>query len=154
MNDNIFVYDFKKLRNNQFKSEKELSEFISENIFEFTKDVLDDVLIDFEIERRISRRINGLLFGRKNKRIDIYIKGQKKNYILELKNPCYRNENLSAIGQILNYGLNYDNCDLIIFSTLTNSLACCFFIVILITFTLHNVTHTLHNSQELSVILT
>ena len=117
MNDNIFIYDFKKLRNNQFKSEKELSEFISENIFEFTKYVLDDVLIDFEKERRISKRINGLLFGRKNKRIDIYIKGQKKNYILELKNPCYRNENLSAIGQILNYGLNYDNCDLIIFST-------------------------------------
>ncbi len=86
-----------------FKSEKDLQDYIVNNIKKFCVTVLEDELISYIAEHRISgsERYN------RSKKIDLIIECKKNTYVIELKNPRYKSENISAIGQILDYGRLY-----------------------------------------------
>ena len=84
-----------------FTSEREMQSFITGNISKFCLDVLNDKFISLKQEYDFT---NSKAFGPRKKRIDLFVECQKANYLIELKNPKYMRENLSALGQLLNYG--------------------------------------------------
>jgi hypothetical protein len=102
--DGFFAFCGDKLCTNQFAKEKDVEDFISNNIELFTKDILNDELISFEIDASI-RKPHG--FAPRGRRVDLVVQGKKKLYIIELKNPLSGTENRAAIGQILDYGREY-----------------------------------------------
>ena len=106
--------NFKSLNTDDFDRESDLVDFIALNIKVFTIDILNDELVSFEIEKPINKRNQMSPRGR---RIDIYIKGKSRNYIIETKNPQYYAENRYAIGQLLDYGREIDNAELVLITT-------------------------------------
>ena len=88
-----------------FDQEKELSAYIVTYIHEFCRDVLNDRLISFEKNYHIC--IWGDWKFKRDKRVDLLVRGEKGLYIIELKNPRYLAENRCAIGQLLNYGREF-----------------------------------------------
>lgn len=91
-----------EISSNYYKKEQELQNHIINNIKQFTCEFLGDELVCYEAEKRIERhRLRG-------KRVDLFIKGRKKEYIIEFKNPKYKCENIQAIGQILDYKRKLD----------------------------------------------
>lgn len=94
------------LKSDCFKMEKELLNYIVSNIEVFTRDILNDDLISFETEYPIEvDKVRG--FGPRGRRVDIFLIGKKKKYIIELKCPTNNAENRMAIGQILDYGREF-----------------------------------------------
>lgn len=106
----------KEIRTKDFKNEKELAYYTKINIEKFVEDILEDELISFEFEKKIKK----LEKAQKHKRVDLYVVGKKGKYIIEFKNPTWNNENLNAIGQLLNYGRQFTDPkkELILISTL------------------------------------
>ena len=91
-----------EISSNYYKKEQELQNHIINNIEKFTHEFLEDKLVSYEAEKRVDKyRLRG-------KRIDLFIKGIKKEYIIEFKNPKYKCENIQAIGQILDYKRKLD----------------------------------------------
>jgi hypothetical protein len=86
------------------KNEKELVDYVVENIELFARDVLADEVIAFETDMPIEKQIT---LSPRGRRIDLYIKGKNKEYIIEFKNPNSGTENRAAIGQILDYGREF-----------------------------------------------
>lgn len=102
-NGEIVLYETNGLAEKR-KNEKELVNYVAENIELFAKDILDDTIISFEIDMPIEKQISLAPRGR---RIDLYIKGRKQDYIIEFKNPTSGTESRAAIGQILDYGREF-----------------------------------------------
>lgn len=109
--DEIFIKreDVNQYETYEYKTEKQLEEIIIENITAFCKNILEDEYISHERQYNINGRKGG------NKRrtrylliIDILIKCKHKNYVVELKKPKFISGNREAIGQLLNYGLYFD----------------------------------------------
>lgn len=103
-NKNDGLYEIKymsNIYNHDFDKEKDLVYYIINNIDLFAKNILNDEVIFFEIDMPIEKQ-NRL--SPRGRRIDIYIKGRNKTYIIETKNPHFGTENRAAIGQILDYG--------------------------------------------------
>ena len=100
-----------------FKKEKDLLDYITDNIEKFCNEILEDTLINFEADKSVSP-VRG--FGLRVRRCDLYVKCEGKTYIIELKNPFHKAENISAIGQILDYGREFTDPkkELIIITTL------------------------------------
>jgi hypothetical protein len=94
-----------RVENNEFKKEKNLEEFIVNNIHSFTKEILGDVLVSFEVDCAIEPQLRLPPVSRR--RVDLIIRGQEKIYLIELKNPTCKGENRYAIGQILDYGREF-----------------------------------------------
>ena len=101
--DEIYIKNTKKLES-VFKLEKDLVDYIVLNIDLFAKDILDDEVVSFEVDKPINKQI---CFSQRGRRIDIFIVGKKKIYIIECKNAHSGTENRAAIGQILDYGREY-----------------------------------------------
>ncbi len=93
----------KKIFNKEdFKNEKELTEFIIKNIEDFTKDVLKDKLIKFEKNQSFNK--NHYFGISQNGRIDLIIRGKLKTYAIEIKNPKQIFHELSrSLSQLLTY---------------------------------------------------
>jgi len=99
-----FELNGNNLSTNEFDKESDLSDYIIENIEKFVFDFLDDELISFEVDSPIQKHRR---FSPRGRRIDLFIKGKKKVYIIELKNPSSGTESRGAIGQILDYGREF-----------------------------------------------
>lgn len=91
------------LKDDTFNKEKELEEYIVDNIDCFVKDILEDELVSFEVNKHIDVQH----FSPRGRRIDLVVVCTRKTYLIELKNPSSGTENRSAIGQILDYGREY-----------------------------------------------
>lgn len=106
----IYIKSIESICNNDFGNEKELVEHIVINIDKFAKDILDDEVISFEVEKQLSA---------KGRRIDLYIIGKNKTYIIEFKNPKCSTEIRASIGQLLDYGREFTDPkkELILIST-------------------------------------
>lgn len=105
-NKNVNEYDLKDYFNdsNKFKNEKEMCNYIADNIDKFCKDVLnveyEECLREWYFTPVGARRLSG------NKpHIDIAVKCKDGEYVLiECKNPRHDyKENINAIGQLLDY---------------------------------------------------
>lgn len=90
------------LPKSSFENERSMRNYIVENIEAFTEKLLGDTLISFELEKPYDG--DKKRFTRNPPKIDLFIVGKNRNYLVELKNPTYDYENTYAIGQILNYG--------------------------------------------------
>ena len=104
------------LRNNEFDKEKDLALYLQLNMNVFVEELLEDKLVAYELERPVNAKIR--TFATKTPRMDIWIKGEKSNYIIELKNPSAPVENRYAIGQILDYGREEPEAEMILITTL------------------------------------
>ena len=101
LSDGHVIHTGSKLSNKDFKSEKDLGNFIAYHVQNFTEDILCDSVIESFREYKIEDNVR---FGNSGLRIDLLITGAKRNYIIEFKKPHYNSENRKAIGQVLNYG--------------------------------------------------
>lgn len=112
----IILQNSKDIITDDFDKEKYLVDYIVSYIDDFAKDILNDKVISFEIEKNVKKRC---YFSPRGKRVDLYIKGENKDYIIETKNPKFACENRSAIGQILDYGREFSDSkkELIIITT-------------------------------------
>lgn len=112
----IRIYDTYTIKTDEFKKEKDIEEFIVCNIEKFVNDILEDKLIYYEVNKPIEKQNMMCPRGR---RIDLFIKGENKIYIIELKNPTSLIDNRMAIGQILDYGREFADSkkELIIITT-------------------------------------
>lgn len=106
--------DYSNFTNNDFKSEKDLRNFIIWNIDNVCKDIYNDKVKDYKVDFSIQRQLKRSPRGR---RIDLIIFGENNNYLIELKNPKSGTENRAAIGQILDYGREFMNYKLSIITT-------------------------------------
>lgn len=106
----------KDLKNNNFNKEIDLVNYIVLNIDKFVNEFLEDDLVSFEIDMPIKKATRLTPRGR---RIDLFIKGKNKIYIIEAKNPKSDIDNRFAIGQILDYGREFTDSkkELIIITT-------------------------------------
>lgn len=115
-NQHIMISNSNKIKTVDFVKENNLVDYIICNIECFARDILRDTVISYEKEKPIDdfRR-----FGARGKRVDLYILGKRKEYIIEFKNPKYKSECRSAIGQILDYGREFSDSkkELIIITT-------------------------------------
>jgi len=91
------------LDSKDFDREKDLEEYIVNNMEKCVHDLFDDELVSFEVDKLIDRQ----RFGPRGRRVDLVIRGKKKVYLVELKNPSSGTENRCAIGQILDYGREF-----------------------------------------------
>lgn len=107
--------EFSELNNTDFEKENILKQYITDNIELFTKDILEDELVSFEIEKPIVKQLK---LSPRERRIDIFIIGKNGKYIIELKNPKCSSENRAAIGQILDYGREINDAQLILITTM------------------------------------
>lgn len=105
-NEVLIFNDYNKLISNEFKKEKNIEQWIVDNIDSFAKEILNDEIISFECDMAIEKQIRWSPRGR---RIDLFIIGKKKKYIIELKNPKSGSENRAAIGQLLDYGREFSD---------------------------------------------
>ena len=96
-NDNIVSDDF--------NSEKELSDYLAQNIEIFTYQYLNDICVSFDFQHSMTYDRHAW----RRKRADLVIEGKKKFYIIELKNPQYACNNITAIGQLLDYGRHFED---------------------------------------------
>jgi hypothetical protein len=90
-----------EVRNTSFKNERELLDYVVEDIGLFVANVLSDELVSFEVEKRIGRA--NQFFG-PARRVDLFVEGRNANYVIELKHPRHLVDNRKAIGQLLDYG--------------------------------------------------
>ena len=97
-----------------FKSEKDLQSYICKHIKSFCKDVLGDEYISHKKESPIHEQIRNSPRGR---RVDILIKCEGGAYIIELKNPKQPAENRYGIGQLLDYGREIPQGNLVLVTT-------------------------------------
>ena len=113
---NIIIEDLSTLDNKDFINENSLVDYVVLNIDKFAKDILNDEVISFEIDMPITKQIK---LSPRGRRIDLFIIGKKKKYIIEFKNPHFGTENRAAIGQILDYGREFTDSEkeLIIITT-------------------------------------
>ena len=101
-----------------FKNEKEMCDYIEENIHQFCSDVLDDEYKCHEREFQVCRRRGKFSKDVPNIRIDFVIWCKTKAYAIEVKNPKQKYTEMSrSIGQMMMYdmvltecGLNYELC--------------------------------------------
>lgn len=105
-NQNIIINNTDKIKTEDFINENDLVDYIIQNIDNFAKDILQDRIINYEKEKPIKKNKR---FSPRGKRIDLYIVGEKNNYIIEFKNPKYKSECRNAIGQILDYGREFSD---------------------------------------------
>jgi hypothetical protein len=108
------IKKYKDLKPVFFKNEKHMQTFFVENISEFVETILEDELLKCFVEMPVRKVYK---FGPRAKRIDMYLECKKKKYIIEFKNPKYISDNISAIGQILDYGRIFPEHELLIIST-------------------------------------
>ena len=99
--------NIKAISNSEFTKEKDLKKYIIDNIESFVSIAFGDELVLFEEEFCFNKNMVRGKQGRGAKKIDIMVKGKKETYLIELKNPKYKSENRSAIGQLLDYGREY-----------------------------------------------
>lgn len=99
-----------------FSKEKDFVHFVTSNVFSFVRLLFNDEVISFETEYNLDKQYKLYPRGR---RIDLFIVGRKKKYVIEAKNPKFGTESRAAIGQILDYGreLNDKNIELVIITT-------------------------------------
>jgi hypothetical protein len=102
------------LKNSDFDKEESLKIYIVNNIDKFTKDILEDELVSFEVEKPVSKQLR---LSPRERRIDIFVVGKKSKYIVELKNPKCYHENRTAIGQLLDYGREVVDSQLVLITT-------------------------------------
>lgn len=110
----VYIKDTSKLNNKEFEREEKLKEYIVNNIDKFVKDILEDELVSFEVEKVI---MGEFILSQLQRKIDIYIVGKKSKYIIELKNPRCNHENRAAIGQLLDYGREIEDTQLVLLTT-------------------------------------
>lgn len=87
-----------------FYKEKDLVEYFIENIHILVKNYFDDEVVSFEVDKPIQQQ---LIRSPRGRRIDIFVQGKNKTYIIEAKNAKNTTELRSAIGQILDYGREF-----------------------------------------------
>lgn len=102
--DGEVVYSGSKLRFNHFATESELTQFLSENIKEFTASHLGGKYVRHCIDMPIVKQDR---FSPRGKRVDIYVETTEGDYLIELKCPRYIAENRRGIGQLLDYGREF-----------------------------------------------
>ena len=96
-----------------FKTESEMQRFIADNIEDFCENVLGDKLVSFECEKGFGKYA-GAFGARRQYRIDIYIVGLNKNYIVEIKNPKTNCDCRNALGQLLVYSSYFSGDELVL----------------------------------------
>lgn len=87
-----------------FNKEKDLVEYIVNNIDSFVGHYFNDKVISFEIDKPLKKQFG---LSARGKRVDLFIQGEEGIYIIEFKNAKNPTEIRSAIGQILDYGREY-----------------------------------------------
>jgi hypothetical protein len=108
----LSIFDFSEvvingnIINKDFKSEKHLQNYLSDNIELFCKDAFNENYVSHELEKTINTI--GRLFGPRGKRVDLYLVTDKNRYVIEIKRPKFGTEMRSAIGQLLDYGREFD----------------------------------------------
>jgi len=104
-NSDIAFGDNDNIASDDFNSEKELSNYLKNNIEIFTDQYLNDICVSFNFNHSVNYNRHPY----RTKRVDLIIEGKKKYYVIELKNPQYARENISAIGPLLDYGRHIDD---------------------------------------------
>ena len=95
-----------------FKKEANLNQLITDNVDLFIKEWYDDEVVSFENEKPLNTNTKKKIRG--SLRCDLYVEGKKSNYIIEFKNPKYKSENRTAIGQVLNYKRYCENAKIVL----------------------------------------
>jgi hypothetical protein len=111
----IKIKDTTFLKNNTYKNEKQLEKEIHDNINDFIESYYGDEVVESSTNKNCLANNNKQIKG---KRVDIYVKGKKCEYIIECKNSKYSYENIQAIGQLLNYGRYFKRAKLMLVTTL------------------------------------
>lgn len=111
----VWMTEVKSVRTKDFEKEKDLLEYIELNIELFCKDVLEDSLVEYEVERQF---VMMKRFQPRARRIDLYVRGEENEYLVELKNPTHPADNRAAIGQILDYGRELPEAKLVLVTTM------------------------------------
>lgn len=114
--DGLYCYRGKRLKNDKlFNSEKSLSDYLVSHIHEFIYDTFDDKVESFTVDKEIHPVLR---LAPRKRRVDLLVRGEKFVYVIELKNAKWESENTPAIGQILDYGREFqDPKQLIIITT-------------------------------------
>lgn len=99
----VISYAGKKLESTDFHREKDLQDFLVVNIEKFCREILGDELVEYKEDHPFIPQ----MFGPRTRRVDLYIRGKNKVYIVELKNPKNLKECRDGIGQILDYGREF-----------------------------------------------
>lgn len=87
-----------------FKNEKAVEEYILNNVKSFCEDILEDKYISAHSQYSYGKTRK---YGAK--RVDIYLECEKNDYLIEIKNPTNISENISAVGQLLGYGVLHED---------------------------------------------
>src|SRR3990167_1860061 len=103
-----------------FKKESDLVGFVCRNINDFARIYLKDEVVSYEVDKPISAQ---RFLSPRGRRIDLFIEGKNGIYIIEAKNAENTTEIRYAIGQLLDYGREYNNLnkELILLSNLYDS---------------------------------
>lgn len=102
----VILEDLATLKSTDFRKEIDLVNYLFNNIDLFVSDLYGDEVVDCYKEKPIDPYMGAVGYkgASRGNRIDLYVRGSSHNYIIEVKNPKYRGENIPAIGQLLNYG--------------------------------------------------
>lgn len=102
----ILISDVSTLNSYDFKREDDLASYVYDNAELFIGDLYGDRVTKKYREKTIREYVGSFGFKgtTRGPRIDVYLEGIHSNYIIEVKNPKYKSENVPAIGQVLNYG--------------------------------------------------
>lgn len=101
----VVVDDVSILKSNEFETEKSLQDFLIYNIKDFMLNQFDDIVIETFTEYQFQSQLN---LSPRGHRIDLFVKCENFDYLIELKNPTNKSENIYAIGQLLNYSREFD----------------------------------------------
>lgn len=93
------------LQNNDFRSKKELTDFMIENIDEVTKWIFDDEVL--LVATKYTQQPDAPAYLSKERRIDIVLCGEKHTYLIGLKNPVHSTDNTYALGPLLDYAREF-----------------------------------------------
>lgn len=108
LEDGYVGYKGKKITNNFFECENELANYIINNIKKFAQSYLNDTIKSFERECQIHKRIR---FAPRGRRVDLFIEGNNKEYVIEFKTPSSGSEIRYGLGQMLDYGREFFDSD-------------------------------------------
>ena len=105
-NGDVIVFsDMEKLKYSGFDKEKTLCDYIERHIENFCRDILEDKYISYQTE---VQKKSQEYFMPREPRVDFVIQCEKKQYLIEIKNPKNISENRNALGQILCYSALFE----------------------------------------------
>ena len=93
----------RNFKNNDFKKEKDLVKYITDNVDKFVLMQFNDKVVSYEVDKPVNRQS----FWPRGRRVDLFIQWENWIYIIECKNAKNSIDIRSWIGQLLDYWREY-----------------------------------------------